>query len=354
MTSLQLGLIASRNIYAIGNGTVNQATVPNNGTTTVALPVFVSLNTSSLVSTGISINYNYYSLYSDSEIRNVSFGVQTCPTPLSIKTSPEVTSGKIENITLNLTNVGNTTLSNIALRVSLPSQAAAILTGQPIQVGTMEPGASAQVSERVFMFRNASQSFPLNVSVDMYRGTSPVQLLDTIVLLSSGIINITPSSTTLSPSIPTVGSIFSVSLILTDIGTAGASAVTVTPLPPAGISSYGSNSVFVGDMSVDNQVPVTMTLRSNTSLKAGKYTLPVRINYLNNLRENLSTTILVPITIASGVAFNTTRTGGPGRTTGGGIVSTVIDVIIVLAILAVAFWYARKKGMLKRFTHKTK
>jgi acyl-coenzyme A thioesterase PaaI-like protein len=107
-------------------------------------------------------------------------------------------------------------------------------------------------------------------------------------------------------------------------------------------------------MSVDNQVPVTMTLRSNTSLKAGKYTLPVRINYLNNLRENLSTTILVPITIASGVAFNTTRTGGPGRTTGGGIVSTVIDVIIVLAILAVAFWYARKKGMLKRFTHKTK
>jgi hypothetical protein len=174
------------------------------------------------------------------------------------------------------------------------------------------------------------------------------------VLLSSGIINITPSSTTLSPSIPTVGSIFSVSLILTDIGTAGASAVTVTPLPPAGISSYGSNSVFVGDMSVDNQVPVTMTLRSNTSLKAGKYTLPVRINYLNNLRENLSTTILVPITIASGVAFNTTRTGGPGRTTGGGIVSTVIDVIIVLAILAVAFWYARKKGMLKRFTHKTK
>lgn len=352
MTSLQLGLVASRNIYAIGNGTINQPNVPANGAISMRIPIFVSQNTSSLVSAGISVNYNFYTLYSDSEIRNVSFGVQTCPSPLSVQTSSVVTSGKVGNLTLNLTNFGNTVLSAIALRISMPAQDAAILTNQPIQLGSMAPGAKAQVSERVFIFRNASQSFPLNVSVDMYNGTSPMQLLQTIPLLSSGIINITPSSATLSPQAPSIGSIFSVSLILTDIGTTGASAVTVTPLPPAGISNYGSNTVFVGDMAVDTQIPVTVTLRSDPSLKVGTYTVPIRINYLNNLRANLSTTISVPVSL---VPTNLTRiiSGQVGfqrsNNSGGLLLGLVIVVIIVCAA-----GYAWRKGLFKRMRRKRK
>jgi len=354
MTSLQLGLVSSRNIYAIGNGTVNHATVTANGTTTVNLPLFVSLNTSSLVSVGISVNYNYYSLYSDSEVRNVSFGVETCTSPLFIQTNPVVTSGRIGNLTINLTNVGSTTLKAVSLQISLPSQVAAILSSQPIQIGTMEPGAKTQVNERVFIFRNASQSFPLNVSVYMYNGTSPVQLLDTIPLLSTGIINITSSSTTISPASPTAGSIFSMSLILTDIGTTGVSAVTATPLPPIGIAPYGSNSVFVGDMSVDTQVPVTMTLRSNSSLKGGSYAIPVRINYLNNFRENLNTTIMVPVTIVASIASNSTRLGTyPGRSAGAGGFPVLLAAVIAV-VMAVALWYVLKKGILKRLMHRFK
>jgi hypothetical protein len=346
MTSLQLGLIASKNIYAIGNGTVNQATVPANGTTTLTLPIFVSLNTSSLVSLGISVNYNYFSLYSDSEVRNVSFGVETCPSPLLVETNSTVTSGRIENITLNLTNVGRTLLSAVSLKMTMPSQDAAILTTQPLQIGTIAPGASRKVSEKVFMFRNASQTFPLNVSIQMYNGTSPVQLLDTMPLLSSGIINITPSSVTISPTSPTVGSIFSVSLILTDTGTAGASAVTATPLPPKGITSYGSNSVFIGDMSVDTQTPVTMTMQSNSSLKSGSYTIPIKINYLNNLRENINTTILVPVTIGAGSASNFTRTGVSGARYAGAtgfMLLPIILVIVIIIVIALAFLYIRER-----------
>jgi hypothetical protein len=346
MTSMQLGLISSKNIYAIGNGTVNQATVPANGTTVLTLPIFVSLNTSSLVSLGISVNYNYFSLYSDSEVRNVSFGVETCPSPLLIETNSTVTSGRIENMTLKLTNIGSTKLSAVSLKMSMPSQDAAILTNQPIQIGTIAPGASTKVTEKVFMFRNASQTFPLNVSIQMYNGTSPVQLLDTMPLLSSGIINITPSSITLSPANPTAGSIFSISLILTDIGTAGASAVTATLLPPSGITPYGSNYVFIGDMSVDTQTPVTMTMQANVSLKSGSYTIPVRINYLNNLRENISTTIRVPVTIGAGLASNFTRTGASGSRYGGAtgfMMLPMILVIVIIIAIALAFLYMRER-----------
>lgn len=357
MTSLQLGLIASRNIYVIGNGTVTQATVPSNGTATLYLPVFVSQNTSSLVSLGISVNYNYYSLYSDSEVRNISFGVETCPSPLLVETSPIITSGRIENITLNLTNTGNTLLSAIALSMSLPAADAAVLTPQPIQLGSMEPGATRQINEKVFMFSTAAESFPLNVSIDMYNGTSPVQLLKTMPMLSTGIINITSSSMTLSPQSPTVGSIFSISMILTDTGTAGATAVTLTPLPPQGITSYGSGSVFVGDMSVDTQVPSTITMSSNVSMKAGSYTIPIRLSYLNSLRENLSEVINVPVTLgSSGLSANLIRSGAAGtyavRYQNGGF--PWLLVILIVIVILVVLWYANRKGVFKRLKHKGK
>ena len=358
MTSLQLGIVASRNIYTIGNGTVNQATVPAGNTIIANLPIFVSLNTSELVSVGISVNYNYLTLYSDSEIRNVSFGVETCPSPLNVQTGSVVTSGKIENLTLNLTNTGNITLGAVSVQISLPPQDAAILTQQPTHVGTLTPGRSAQVTNRVFIYRNASQSFPLNVSVMLYNGTSPVQILDTVPLLSVGIINITPSSITLSPQAPTVGGIFSVSLILTDIGTVGASAVSVTPLPPQGITAYGSPSVFVGDLAVDTQVPVTLTLQSGGSLKAGAYTIPVRINYRNNLRENISTIINVPITLGYGFSSNSTgaRSGsGSVMVKTGSSLLTLLTIIIIVALAIVA--YVKRKALVRyveKATHRSK
>ncbi len=351
MTSLQLGIVASKNIYAIGNGTVNQADVPANDATILHLPIFASLNTSSLVSVGVSINYNYLTLYSDSEVRNISFGVQSCPSSLSVRTSPVVTSGRIENLTLNLTNVGSAVLSAISLKISLPAQSAAVLTSQPVQVGALAPNESAQLNETVFIYRNASQSFPLNVSVDMYNGTAPVQILDTIPLLDLGIINLTPSSITLSPTLPAAGSIFSASFILTDVGTAGASAVTVTPLTPNGIAPYGSNSVFVGDMQVDTQTPVTITMLSRASVASGTYEIPVRIDYLNSLRQNKSTVISLPVTLVSGAASNLS---GSGAQRGGAVIRrssspfALLAASELVAILALAFLYTRERSRARR------
>ncbi len=349
MTSLQVGLVASRNVYAIGNGTVNEATIPANGSISVNLPIFVSLNTSNLVSAGVTVNYNYFELYSDSEIRNVSFGVETCPSQLLVQTNQIITSGQVENITLNLTNVGNTTLSAISLQMSIPSVDAAILTTQPISVGSLSAGQTKSVKEKTFVFSDAAQTFPLNVSLELYKGTNPVQILDTFPTLSIGIINMTGSSITFSPSSPTTGSIFSVSMILTDTGTTGATAVTVTPEPPGGITVYGTGSNFVGDMSVDTQVPVTMTLIANASLKKGTYTIPVVISYLNALRQTINTTINIPVTLTSSlsarnfssasgavaVSANGTRYYTGGRSRGGGLITIVVVIVIVVVLVIV-------------------
>ena len=45
--------------------------------------MFVNLNASTLVTAGLSVDYSYLNYYSDSEVRNVSFGTMTCRSQLS-------------------------------------------------------------------------------------------------------------------------------------------------------------------------------------------------------------------------------------------------------------------------------
>ena len=349
MQNVELSITSTRSAYTVSNGTVSAANVTANLTKIVKMQIFVSLNSSSLISTGIAINYQYLTLYSDSEVRNISFGVESCPTSLSVAILPKVLiSGRIENITLNLTNNGNTALNYLSMHVSMPNPDGTFLGIQPIQVRTIAPRSSVNLAQSVFIYSNASQSFPMNFSISLYNGTTIEQIAYNPIVLSSGIINITPSSIALSPQKPTAGGIFSISFVLTDIGTAGASTVTVAPLPTQGFESYGSNSTFVGDMQADVQTPVTLTLISNASLKAGNYVIPVRINYLNNLRQNLSTTLEVPVVIG-GSALSYNALSGAARQYGsrGGYGVLAIPILAVFAI-AFLLLFLRERGLHKK------
>lgn len=344
MQDVQLSITNSRSTYTVGNGTVSAVNVSPNVTKVVHLLVFTGLNTSSLVSVGAAINYQYDTLYTDSEVRNISFGVETCPTTLAVAVSPGVlTSGRIENVTLNFTNNGNTALNYLSVHASLPGMDGTFLGAQPVQISSISPHSTVPLNEKVFVYSNATQSFPINLSISLYNGTSLEQIADNPIVLSSGIINITPSSITISPQTPTAGSIFSMSFVLTDVGTAKASAVTATALVPKGFEPYGSNSTFVGDMQVDSQTPVTLTLTSQSSLHSGNYVIPVRINYLNDLRENLSTVMDVPVSVGAGTStFN--ALGMAVRTYGSrGSTFAILPIILVVIIIVLLFLYLRER-----------
>ncbi|MDE1870847.1 MAG: hypothetical protein KGI06_01250 [Candidatus Micrarchaeota archaeon] len=346
MENVQLSLTNSRYAYTVGNGTVSAVNVTANATKTVPLMVFVSLNATPLISTGMSINYQYLTLYTDTEVRNISFGTETCATPLLVSVSPGIlTAGRIQNVTLNFTNTGNTVLNYLSIHASLPGADGTFLGLQPIQISSIAPKGSASIKEEIYVFNNASQSFPINMSVNFYNVSSLVQMSVNPIMLSSGLINITPSSTTLSPPTPASGSIFSISFVLTNVGTTKASAVTATALAPKGFSSYGTNSTFVGDMAVDTQTPVTLTLISQGSLAAGNYTIPVRVNYLNNLRQNLSTTIYVPVEITKVLSSNSLSNGRQGRSGGG---SSLVFLALIIIVIAVLVLFLMERGKHKK------
>jgi hypothetical protein len=351
MESLQLGLTSSKYLVTVENGTTNTITLPPNTVATTTLPIFVSLNSSTLISAGISVNYDYLSYYSDSEVRNVSFGSESCPSQLSATISPSVlTSGKIENVSFKLSNSGRTPLNNVSVKASLSPQQGEVLSSQPVLVGLIPALGNTTIKESLFI-NSTSQTFPINLSISFYNGTRLEQLSDSIAVLSSGIVDLVPSSITVSPAAPTAGSVFSISFVLTNLGTTQAAAVTATVLPPSGVTAFGSNSVFVGSIAVDSQTPVTLSLSSSS--RGGSYTVPIEITYLNNLRQQINSTMDVPITvyasnfISSGTKGVVVTTGANGttvyrRSSGSGVIIIIILAIAVVVLLALLYRERRR------------
>ncbi len=345
MQNVVLNIVDSKGFFSAGNGTVDIGDVNPNTSVTTYLPVFVSANVSSLISAGIEINYFYYSLYTDSEVRNLTLSTQICQQPLSVTLSPTVlTAGNTQNLTINITNNGATTLNTITMNVKFPNQYVAWLGSQQIEVNSIMPGQTIHRSSRIFVAYNASDEFAANVSATFYNGTGLEQIYQNVEMLASGIINLTASSITISPSIPTPSSIFSVSFVLTNTGTSAASAVIATLLPTNGFTAFGSSSVFVGSVGADSQTPVTLTLETSNKTRSGSYNIPIKINYLDTIRENESQSIVVPVIVGAGAlnasAIATKRAGYGG---GGGIPLFTILLIIVIVILAYLLYKEKKK-----------
>ncbi len=340
MQDTTFALATTEGLFA---STLNVGTVPANSTKTYYLPVFVSANASLYIPTGITINYFYYSVYTDSEISNMSFTTRACAQPIVATISPTVlTAGAIENITFKVANDGPDTLNSLSVSLAMPSLDAALLGAQPVSINSIAPYSSMQFNQSVYVSRNATQNFPANLTVDYYNGASLSQAWNDTQLLTIGIINITTSGLTLSPTVPSPGSVFSISLVLTNTGTSTADAVTAAVAPSNGFSPYDGNSVFVGSIGPDSQAPVTLTLTASPSVANGQYQIPIRISYLNSLRQNVTQNTAVPVQLAPAAANATVASMSSYHGSGSGLILLIL--IIVIIVLLVLYNSERKKN----------
>src|SRR5271157_4937951 len=67
MEDVRLSVSNNRGMYSVMNSSVTIGNINAENESMVYLPVFIAANSSSIVSLGISVNYYYYTLYSDSE-----------------------------------------------------------------------------------------------------------------------------------------------------------------------------------------------------------------------------------------------------------------------------------------------
>lgn len=344
MTNIELSLVSTKGLSPAGNGTASTPALKPNRNATAILPVFVNANASEFISTGVDINYYFDQLYSDSEQRNFSVTTQQCPMPLAVSISPYIlTAGTIQNITVTLNNTSPMSLNSIEVQLKVPNTGGAFLTRQPVQIASIPPMNTVRFNETLYLTENTSEAVTLNTTVSYYNGSQLQQIYATLPLLSSGIIDLTPSEFASSPSIVSPSSVFSESFVLTDTGTAGATAVMVTPIPPKGFTTYGSNSSFVGSIGVDTQTPVTVSFITSNSVKPGKYLIPIRVNYINNLRDNITTWANASVVVAGSSAFNGTAGGARVVRSSSGGGGGVLIILLLLAVVVLGYLYYRER-----------
>jgi hypothetical protein len=347
MDQVELSVSPGKGILPEGIGTVYIGVIHANSSSTANIPLFVSSNASLITSIGVQIGYSYDVFYTDSETRNLTFEVVSCGSPLAISVNPKtVTSGEIQNLTINFTNAGNATLNNLYVHYSMPGVDGAVVGSTQAELGTLGPMMSDRLNVSIFVSRNASiESFPLNLTATFYKGDSLEQVSNSTSLIPIGSINLLSSGLTLSPTVVSPGGIISISFVLTDIGTSGASAVSVGAITPSGFSPFGSNPVYVGDIGADSQAPVTISLLTSNTLKPGSYAIPLKISYLNSLRQNITTTSMVNVSIISGSPYSSAAGGAPAvRKGSSGILPLTILLALALACVSYLFFKERKRN----------
>lgn len=348
MINVELSAQNTKNTYFAWNSTAVMGTVNPLSSNTAYLAWFVPQNASATDTLGIGINYFYYTYAEDQEERNLSFSAVQCKLPLTLNVSPAIlTSGEIQTIGVGLHNSGQATLRDISVSVYSPTSDMSQLTQMPLNLVELAPGASATINDTVFVDKNASLSFPLNITADFYSGGQFMQAASYKQTLSQGLINISASSVTVSPSPVTPGGIFSISFVLTDTGTSGASTVIVSSQESNSFRLYGSSSEFVGSIAAEAQAPVTLTFQADNLTKPGTYQIPVRVSYLDNFRNNDNSTIIVPVTVVdAGAALSGAQTGSGAavRTSGGSGLLVISALVIVAVVLGYMYYRERKKG----------
>lgn len=265
--------------------------------------------------------------------------------PLSVQVKPDVlTAGKINNLTITLGNVGNTTLSGLTVAFSSPSGAFTWLNPNQAQVTSLAPGSNFTVQGSLFDPSQAAASTTLQLSVTYYRGTVQTQETRSIGLLTRGEIDLSLTSLAVLPQTASPGDIVSMTLTLTNLGVISASGVTASFGFPQGFRAVGSSTSFIGDMAVDSPSTITVSALVVNSTTAGNYKVPVTLSYFDNLRTQLSQTLNVTVVVSS-AAQNATvsgqRTGG-FQTAVGGRLGLVLDVVIVAIIAVIAYLVVRR------------
>lgn len=319
MSDVQLSF-SNKNIIQPSTITVNS--INPHTSDVIDAPIFFDYNTSpGLTVLEIPITFDYLNIYTSSQVKNVTLDVLNCPSdfPLQVNLSTDVlVSGQVNNLTLSFKNTGDSTLNSISAQTSISSSQSGItfINHKPIEISSLAPYATVNVTEE--MYENASQIFPFNVSITLYNGTEFAQAMDSFSMLSSGTVVMVPSSISITPTSVTPGSIFLISLVITDTGTSGVSNANATAILPSGFSDYGTTSSdYIGSIGTETPTPISLTLMANSSVKSGSYTIPIKLDYLGSFREALSSIVNVTVNITSSGS-----SGLSGSTTGGTPLST--------------------------------
>lgn len=315
-------------------------------TASIAISLYVS--PTSAYSWPITVTSTYVSvdgsLHSDQKTLSFLLNSQFGLSPLSLSVQPStLTSGKVNNLTLAISNTGSYQITRLTATFSFPGAQINWLQPDIFQAQAIPPGQNATVQARVYAPPLSTTTTTLQVSLKYYDNNNVLNTeTRSLGLLARGAVQLTLVDLSTVPQNPTPGQIFSATATVTNIGTITASAVTATADVPAGLRIFGSKSVFVGDMQVNTPTTFTISFFVENETRPGNYQIPVQLTYLDNLRSQLS----AGLTVAVQVTGNPTSAPATQRqrTLGFPFTLEVLAAIVAVITLIVGYYIGKRSS----------
>ena len=344
-------IAASSSLNPVGEPGEAASLAPN-ATAYLTIPIYVSPGAA-----GQSVSAQLSLAYSDAYGNNESlqttldlYGVAPASQVSLTSQYEDVEEGAPQNTSIIVSNSGGTPITNVT--VQLTPESPMTIIGSDGYFSFPYIAAHSNVSMPVNLYVTSSSSTVATLSAQIsyvFDGQAESGTRD-LSFLTPGAINITETSTALLPAAPTQGGIFSVTGTLLNSGTTSASALSISTSGVNGISVLGTNSTFIGTVGVDSPTSFTVSFEASRTVKPGTYTIPLRIEYLNNLNQKQSKLIEVPVQIASSSANSTFVTGNSSFVKGSfnqkkgdsGLLLIVV-IIIAAAVAAVAYMKVFRK-----------
>lgn len=307
----------------------------------------------------LDLNTHYIDPYDYNTTLNSNLGLfASVPSQSAVLVSvpnQTLTSGKIINTNLTITNQESDPLTNVSVVITPQSPLNIIGSDNLNTISRIAPGSTASLPISLYVQSSTSAVATLDIALTYVLDNQQQSITRSISFLNPGYVNATLVSTTISPTSPTIGGIFSITSTMDNIGSQSATAASVTPKPPSGIKTLGQNTSFLGSVPIDTPTAFTVSFTVSKSLKAGTYTIPVVFSYLNNLDQPQSETFYYNVSIGTSafssntvppgvMAYNGTSGYRYYRSSGSGYIYVVVGVIIVIAAACGIYLYMRRRG----------
>ncbi len=271
--------------------------------------------------------------------------------------SQDIIAGNLDNLNIIISNNGNAPISNLSIQLTPASPLTLIGSDGFYVFPILQPGKNTTIPIQLYVGSSTSTVASIGTTLTYSLYGQAQSSSRSLSFLTPGYINLTILSTSLIPTVPTAGSIFSLTSTLNNIGASAASAATVTPHLPQGISVVGESSTFIGSLPPSTPTAFTLSFMVAPTAASGTYEIPVTLTYSNNLNQRVNQTFAYSVVVGQGSALTGNYVSNPGglvsvyghnstivktgTSKGSGILLPVVLIIII--ILAVYYLYKRRK-----------
>jgi hypothetical protein len=269
--------------------------------------------------------------------------------------------GKIEEVTVLVSNNGDTPLKDVVLSLDSSLDSVKILGDSRWTFSSMDASSKQELSTQVFAAEDVIAT-PIEFTVDAEYISGGQSKTDTLSIGAyvDGEINIkaydfavndiggTPNLVgNLLNQGNTIALFTTVEMINTgqaNTSTSSSSITTTKQLPRALVSDFPPQQ-YLGDLSENSPLPFSIPLSIDKGLPKGSYPVSIRVTYTDNLRNTHELVLDGTVNYTPKSTDSTTKSGG--FLGSGELSSSIVPVVIILAIisiLAIVVRRRRRKG----------